>query len=680
MIARLIPFMALLAACGDKDPDPGDVGGPPLGGDTDADIDTDTDTDADTDADTDTDAEDVDADGDGAVAGDDCDDADPAVHPGADELCNGADDDCDGEVDEDDAVDAPIWYVDADGDGYGDPDSAFPSCDTPTDGIAAAGDCNDASARAYPGAVEICDGGLTDCDDAAWTTDAGMVTFIDAATGAASDWSGVLLAGGTRSVQALTLDTAGTLTLCEGTWPVSLTVEADVAIEGAGGRDAVVLSGGDSATVVKVQQDGLDVSLAGLTIQDGLATEVFDESESHRDLGGGVHCRGSSSLTLTDVGVHENWSDDYGAGVGARGCAVSFVDSSLGGNTSDGGFGELTVVDGTLDISGGDFSDATLRGRLVLVTGVSSVVVEDSTFSNLTGEGVAFSPYGALRAGGSVTAVLRRTAFHDIELDRGHAIEGGSWTALQIEDSSFERVDADDGACLYADGVDIDITGTTFDACTSTDGYSGGIYAEYSSLSIAESSFSACSGTDGAAVTAYDAEGLAISDTLFADNTSAGSGGGLSFVMVDDAVAALTDVEFTDNTAQRGGAVFGEGAMTLDGGDFDGNSASATGGALYLDGGELQQVTNSSFTNHTATRGAALFVDETSMALSLSTLADNVATSEGGGIYISGSDLDAVRVDFSGNGPSDTFEDTDGDAQDWGLGANFSCESGRGCR
>src|SRR5687767_8447911 len=61
---------------------------------------------------------DDDEDDDGWPVGEDCDDGDPDLHPAADEHCDAVDEDCDGQVDED-AVDAPEWREDTDGDGFG---------------------------------------------------------------------------------------------------------------------------------------------------------------------------------------------------------------------------------------------------------------------------------------------------------------------------------------------------------------------------------------------------------------------------------------------------------------------------------------------------------------------------------------------------------------------------------
>ena len=110
--------------------------------------------------------DDVDGDGypDVACGGDDCDDADPAINPAADELCNGLDDDCDGDVDEDDAIDPLTWYLDADGDGYGELSVVEEACDPPVDHVDNGDDCDDGDAAVHPGAAEVCDGLDDDCD------------------------------------------------------------------------------------------------------------------------------------------------------------------------------------------------------------------------------------------------------------------------------------------------------------------------------------------------------------------------------------------------------------------------------------------------------------------------------------------------------------------------------------
>ena len=105
-----------------------------------------------------------DADGDGFDETTDCDDQDPAVHPDADELCNGLDDDCDGTIDEDDAVDASTWYRDADGDGHGDDAVTSTSCEQPSGTAEVGGDCDDLDAETYPEAAERCDEVDNDCD------------------------------------------------------------------------------------------------------------------------------------------------------------------------------------------------------------------------------------------------------------------------------------------------------------------------------------------------------------------------------------------------------------------------------------------------------------------------------------------------------------------------------------
>ena len=122
--------------------------------------------------------------------GDDCDDSDPTIYPGAPELCDGRDNNCDLIVDGPDAIDAPIWYRDGDGDGFGDPDRFLFACTQPPGYVDNNEDCDDIDPAVHPGATEVCDGidnncdGVTDGPDAAgqrsWWPDADGDGFGDA--------------------------------------------------------------------------------------------------------------------------------------------------------------------------------------------------------------------------------------------------------------------------------------------------------------------------------------------------------------------------------------------------------------------------------------------------------------------------------------------------------------------
>jgi hypothetical protein len=116
-------------------------------------------------------ADEVDGDGDGWLpcggfvnngaglsGGDDCDDAAVAIHPGADEGCDGLDSDCDGS----------LGAQESDGDGDGQT-----GCD---------GDCDNDDPAIHSAAIEVCDGIDQDCDgtvDDGFDTDGDGVTSCD---------------------------------------------------------------------------------------------------------------------------------------------------------------------------------------------------------------------------------------------------------------------------------------------------------------------------------------------------------------------------------------------------------------------------------------------------------------------------------------------------------------------
>ena len=93
----------------------------------------------------------------------DCDDTEELAWQGAVEAQDEVDNDCNGQIDE--GV-SSSWYLDYDGDGYGDDLSLELACTAPSIGQATdvGGDCDDTDDSFSPGVAEGCDNLDRNCD------------------------------------------------------------------------------------------------------------------------------------------------------------------------------------------------------------------------------------------------------------------------------------------------------------------------------------------------------------------------------------------------------------------------------------------------------------------------------------------------------------------------------------
>ncbi|MAG60346.1 hypothetical protein CL619_01030 [archaeon] len=91
---------------------------------------------------------------------DDCNDEDVNVNPAATEICDGIDNDCNGEIDEVGSE----WYLDSDGDGFGDVNNSQFDCDKPDGYVDDLTDCDDGNELVFPGAEEVCNLLDDDCE------------------------------------------------------------------------------------------------------------------------------------------------------------------------------------------------------------------------------------------------------------------------------------------------------------------------------------------------------------------------------------------------------------------------------------------------------------------------------------------------------------------------------------
>ncbi|MFT4974381.1 MAG: hypothetical protein ACI8S6_000263 [Myxococcota bacterium] len=358
----------------------------------------------------------IDEDGDGFAVGDDCDDADAAVNPDAEEICDEIDNNCDGDID---AGLGLTIYSDNDGDGYGNAGSSATSCEIPDGYAADGGDCDDADSDVYPGAPEYCNGLDEDCDDIAdndaldarayyvdsdgddvgdsstevvscvrpsgyvevagdcddtnddifpgnseacdgidndcdkTTTDLNSVSFADRG-GSITDLTEIFNSGTSSYPARYYVERPGSITFCGGSWKGALIIDADVEIYGQGGSTDNVLDAGEQFHSIVVESGARNIYIEGMTFRRGVANTAG--LDTYRRSGGGIYCNTGASIELEDVTIKEAEAEAGGA-IYSSGCPITMSNSTLTENNA--------VFGGAVAIDSGTFSmtDSIISGN-----------------------------------------------------------------------------------------------------------------------------------------------------------------------------------------------------------------------------------------------------------------------------------------------------------------------------
>lgn len=520
---------------------------------------------------------------------DDCDDTNASIAPNMSDDCDGLDNNCNNLIDEDvPEEDFVSWYLDSDGDLFGDPDTEVQACAQPPGHVSGAGDCDDTNASIHVGAPEACDGLDSDCDgedgqgvSIAATLAGQSFATLDAALSAASPGATVDICPGdwelstlsVSDVQGLTLRGSsgrGVTTLREASQGIIASVEAGarLTLEGLtlSGSDDAALDVVDGTLVVldsRISNNGLGIDalgVAGFTVE--LSDTIVEGNEHAEESGAGIRAVGTGDLVLTSCEISSNVSVGSGGGVYFVGdsnstltmtsCVVQDNEAitnllGFGGGVSVVNVGNVSIVDST--ISGNDAFDG---GGLFAIwtTGAGSLQLTSSTFTSntaLLSGGLSFF------AGDGSTAdiVLDNTDVTDNTASiraGGIGIVGSPSTgSLQLLSSSISNNHALEGGGIYTIGARIE--GDVSSEIADNDaGLGGGLVAQDTDLTGLQVMRNAAIDGGGLALTGLPSNLFGV----IADaNTASGNGGGI--YVATRGVVLDSACEVTSNLAILGG-------------------------------------------------------------------------------------------------------------------------------
>jgi predicted outer membrane repeat protein len=399
----------------------------------------------------------------------------------------------------------------------------------------------------------------------------------------------------------------------------------DLTISSTGGAGVTFLVGNGKQPVVTAK--GGSVSFTGFTIQNPYVSATAKG-------GRGMVVSAGAAVTITDSVISSTGGTTVnGGGIYVAASSVTLVGNTFTTNQGANGAHLAAVSGSTVTATNNTFTAGTASDK----GGAMSI---DNTTVTLSGN--TFSSNVAARWGGA----LRLTQGSDVSVD------GDTFTANV---STAEQ----GGAISSAGNCALSIVGATFDSNTSVNG-GGAIYLEEGPLSVSTSTFTGNAssvGSGGALLvlerttpTDYGVTSVSVSESTFDANTTPGNGGALSVTDVSPQIALST---FTNNEGAYGGAIYAVdavgngGGFELDESVLDTNTATSSGGAVYVSSLNGIIVEHNAFAaNHADTSGAAVYLDCNYSGV----IGNNLIVYQTGAVdvFTSGSTCDIMDVAYNG--------------------------------
>ena len=383
--------------------------------------------------------------------------------------------------------------------------------------------------------------------------------------------------------------------------------------------DNITLDGSETTQCFFISNNGKVTLGSGATIQNFVDTKNED--------GPAIYMTGSATLNIEEGVIVQNNTGKRIGGV-------------IGDNSKD----------TTININGGTFTENSCEKRGGVIGSYGTLNISGGAFKgNSSREGGVIASYGKLNITGGVFE-------NNSAKTNGGAIRLGQNAIASIRGASFNKNEAKSGGAIYNSNELIINDGVTFSENKSND--NGGAIINYGKLTVNGGTFKGNEAKNGGAISSTSDYGeLTIVGGTFENNKSTGKWGG---AIVAKNIVSVKNATFDGNVSGNGGAIFAYDAngAAIENCTFKNNSATNEntvkhGGALFVNGGKDVSIKSNTFIKNTAKDGGALNITGVEGVIEGNTFEENFADRFSSAFHLKDSSVAITSNTFKNNGKNE---------------------------